>query len=66
MSEPFYSIYMIDEQGNKQLVCGAGSQQMAEEMLHRHPGYETASVEWKSQLIFGQIFHSPIREGIVK
>lgn len=65
MSEPFHSIYKIDEYGNKQLVCGAVSKQSAEETLHKHPGYENADVEWKHQLIFGQTFHSPIREGII-
>jgi len=66
MSEPFHSIYMIDERGNKQLVCGAATQELAEEILHKHSGYENAVVEWKSQLIFGQVYHSPIREGIVR
>jgi len=62
---PFYSIYRIDEHNNFHLVCGAGSKELAEESLKKHPGYEESNVVWENSLIYGQVFHSPIQRGII-
>lgn len=62
----FYSIYYQDQYNNFQLICGAGSRELAEEALKKHPGYENAEVVWQSNLIYGQVAQTPVQMGFVK
>lgn len=62
----FYSVYEYDKNGNKQLICGARSQQIAEAMLKLHPGYEDKTVVWGKEVIYVSHFQPTIKEGIVQ
>jgi hypothetical protein len=62
----YYSIYRVDEENNLQLVCGASSQQVAEEMLRKHPGFENAKVRWNSSIVYGQPGASSVKMGVIE
>lgn len=62
----FYSIYRVDTNNNRIPVCGAGSKQMAEDLLHQHKGYEDAEVEWSNSPIYGQITYPSLVIGTIK